>query len=236
MQNEPALTLVLLPGMDGTGDLFENLRAELPAEINTVVVRYPTNSMLSYAEYTALAALHVPQNTPYVLLGESFSGPIAIALAANASAQLKGVILSCTFAANPRPLLSKANFLLPTLAIEGQLLQLVSRLLMGSFWNKPVFEQLKAAMLKVPPTTLHARLDAVIGVDYLAELAKIKVPILYLKAQHDYLVPASAAKTILKFAKNVTLVELNAPHLLLQIAAQEAAKVISAFMAQRVRI
>ena len=77
---------------------------------------------------------------------------------------------------------------------------------------------------------MRARLDAVIGVNYLAELAKINVPILYLKGKQDHLVPSSASKTIAKFAKNVSLVELDAPHLLLQIAAKEAAREISGFM------
>ena len=36
-------TAVLLPGLDGTGDLFEPLIAAAPREIHTVVVDYPTS-------------------------------------------------------------------------------------------------------------------------------------------------------------------------------------------------
>ena len=232
MQNESALTLVLLPGMDGTGELFANLIAELPANINTIVVRYPTSTVLNYEELTALADLQIPKNTPYVLLGESFSGPIAIALASRATAQLKGVILSCTFATNPRPLLSKWSFLVPAVTITERLLNFSNKLLMSSFSNEQVENQLKAVLPKVSPETMRARLDAVIGVNYLAELAKINVPILYLKGKQDHLVPASAAKTIAKHAKNVSMVELDAPHLLLQVATKSAAKRICEFMAQ----
>lgn len=230
MQNESALMLVLLPGMDGTGELFENLLAELLPEIKTVVVRYPTASVLNYEELTALADMQIPKNFPYVLLGESFSGPIAIALAASANEQLKGVILCCTFAINPRPLLSKWSFLVPAISITDKLLSVISKLLMSSFNNDKVYEQLKAVLPKVSPETMRARLDAVIGVNYLAELAKINVPILYLKGKQDHLVPSSASKTIVKFAKNVSLVELDAPHLLLQIAAKKAASAISGFL------
>jgi len=230
MQNESALMLVLLPGMDGTGELFENLLTELPPEIKTVVVRYPTASVLNYEELTVLADLQIPKNTPYVLLGESFSGPVAIALAASANLHLKGVILSCTFAINPRPLLSKWSFLVPPIAINEKLLRIISKLLMSNFRDENVFKQLEMVMPKVSPETMRARLDAVIGVNYLAELAKINVPILYLKGKQDQLVPSSASKTILKFAKTVTIVELNAPHLLLQIAAKEAAEKIQFFL------
>jgi pimeloyl-ACP methyl ester carboxylesterase len=224
------LTLVLLPGMDGTGELFENLLVALSPEIKTVVVRYPSSTMLSYEELTELASMQIPKNTPYVLLGESFSGPIAIALAARPTEQLKGVILCCTFAVNPRPLLSKWGIFLPPLAITDKLLRVIAKLLMSGFKNEKVYAQLKATLPKVSPETMRARLDAVIGVNYLAELAKINVPILYLKAKKDHLVPASASKTIAKFAKNVSVVELEAPHLLLQIAPKEAAEVVQNFL------
>lgn len=230
MSNEPPLTLVLLPGMDGTGELFANLLAELPVNLRTVVVRYPTSTVLNYEELTALATLQIPKNTPYVLLGESFSGPIAIALASQATEQLKGIILSGTFAVNPRPLLSKWSFLVPTVTITEKLLSLSNKLLMSNFQNEKVYEQLKLVLPRVSPETMRARLDAVIGVNYLAKLAKINVPILYLKGKQDHLVPASAAKTIAKFAKNVTLVEMDAPHLLLQIAAKQGAEAINDFM------
>jgi pimeloyl-ACP methyl ester carboxylesterase len=99
-------------------------------------------------------------------------------------------------------------------------------LLMSGFKNESVYELLKTTLPKISPETMRARLDAVIGVNYLAELAKLNLPILYLKGRHDHLVPASASKTIVKFAKYVTLVEIDAPHLLLQIAAKEAAEKI----------
>jgi pimeloyl-[acyl-carrier protein] methyl ester esterase len=230
MQNESALTLILLPGMDGTGELFENLLAELPPNLKTVVVRYPTYTVLNYEELTTLAQMQIPKNTPYILLGESFSGPVAIALAASANEQLKGVILSCTFATSPSPLLSYWSFLIPEITISGQLFSIVSKLLMGNFQNEKVYEQLKAVLPKASPSTMRARLDAMLGVNYLEKLTKINVPILYLRAKQDHLVASSASKAIVKHAKNVSLVELDAPHLLLQIAAKKAAHEISGFI------
>lgn len=44
------LDLVLLPGMDGTGFLFEPFVNALPSGINPIVVAYPTNKPLSYKE------------------------------------------------------------------------------------------------------------------------------------------------------------------------------------------
>ena len=70
-------TLVLLPGMDGTGELFSPLIKELGPDIQTVVIRYP-DLPLDYAAHEAFARARLPSTGPFVVLGESFSGPIEI--------------------------------------------------------------------------------------------------------------------------------------------------------------
>lgn len=49
-------TLVLLPGMDGTGQLFAPLLAKLPVSMRTKVVAYTGDQTLGYEELIALAA------------------------------------------------------------------------------------------------------------------------------------------------------------------------------------
>ncbi|NOS97927.1 MAG: alpha/beta hydrolase [Methylotenera sp.] len=230
MHITPPITLVLLPGMDGTGDLFAPLVNALPSTVKTVIVRYPTEKIMSYGELTTYALAYIPKNSPYILLGESFSGPIAISLAAQADYQLKGLILACTFASNPRPLLSKLSFLVPAMPINKWLFPSACKVLMGKFYDNNVRSLLAATLSKVPPKTMRARLDSVINVDYSEKLKNIQAPILYLQARHDYLVPASAAKLIQQCAKNVELFTLEAPHLLLQVAAKEAALHIQTFI------
>ena len=73
--------LVLLPGMDGTGDLFAPLLSALPPALRTIVVRYPCDRPLAMPNWRRTRA-RAPQDQPFVLLGESFSGPIAAAIAA----------------------------------------------------------------------------------------------------------------------------------------------------------
>lgn len=228
--SNPPITLILLPGMDGTGKLFQPFIQALNPNINSIVVSYPTDEVLNYAQLIKLASAHIPPNQPYILLGESFSGPIAIALAANADSQLKGLILSCSFARNPRLQLSKLSFLLPTLPINILSFGLMSKLSMEKFSNPAIRQRLFEAVTTVAPKVIRTRLDAVIGVDYTAILRNLKLPILYLQGKSDCLVPSSAGKYIVEQAKNVALVELNAPHLLLQLAPIEAAGVVQGFI------
>ena len=97
------VTLVLLPGMDGTGELFAPFVAALGPDQAVTVVRYPAEPALGYAELESFARAALPADRPFVLVGESFSGPIAIRIAADPPPNLVGVVLSTTFARAPLP-------------------------------------------------------------------------------------------------------------------------------------
>ena len=101
------VTLVLLPGLDGTGLLFGPLVAALPAGLRAAVVRYPVDRSMGYAELAASAAEQLPQGERFVLVGESFGGPLAMILAAGRPAGLVGLVLCATFVTSPRPLLGR---------------------------------------------------------------------------------------------------------------------------------
>src|SRR5262245_21650925 len=93
------VALVLLPGMDGTGSLFSDFRSMLGTQ--SVVIAYPPDRPLDYAQLQELVRSSLPAERPFVLLAESFSGPTAISLAANPPPQLTAVVLVCTFARLP---------------------------------------------------------------------------------------------------------------------------------------
>ena len=90
------LTLILLPGMDGSGQLFAPLVTALGDGFNVKVVRYPVDLPLGYDGLEQIARAAIPPAGPVVLLGESFSGPIAVSLAASLGERLAGLILCCT--------------------------------------------------------------------------------------------------------------------------------------------
>jgi pimeloyl-ACP methyl ester carboxylesterase len=104
------ITSVLLPGMDGTGVLFADFVASLPPEFKPLVVAYPNDPKLGYPELEVLARAALPRDQRFILLGESFSGPVAISIAASNPPGLLGLILCCTFARSPHPLLAQLSF------------------------------------------------------------------------------------------------------------------------------
>ena len=105
MSTDSKITLMLLPGMDGSGQLFDEFAAALGGEFALSIVRYPVDGG-GYAELEAIARQAIPPTGPYVILGESFSGPIAVSLAAPADDRCLGLVLCAAFARNPLPLLS----------------------------------------------------------------------------------------------------------------------------------
>jgi pimeloyl-ACP methyl ester carboxylesterase len=230
-------TLVLLPGLDGTGDFFQPLLESLGDRVRCRVVRYPVDGGFDYATCTAIARAALPTDGPYVLLGESFSGPIAISLAAEAPKGLVGIILCVTFAINPRPRLSFIRPLLPYIPYHGNKSSLgLSRFLVLGRWITPAIRQLHQKIISsVPAATLRARLGAVVDCDAREALARIRVPILCLVAKRDRLIPRSAARAIERHAPAARMVELDAPHCLLQCVPEPAGRAILEFLQGAVR-
>lgn len=223
----------MLPGLDGTGDFFQPLLEALGENIPTRVVSYPLDGAFDYASCLKLVRNNLPTDTPYVLLGESFSGPVAISLAAEAPSGLAGLILSSTFAVNPRPWLSVIiRPLLPYLPFHGTGVSLrLSRFLTLGRWITPEIRELHQRILaSVPPATVRHRLAAVADCDVREALARIRVPVLCLAPRYDRLVPRSALRTIRASAPAARVVELDAPHCLLQCAPREAAATILEFV------
>ncbi|PXX46821.1 pimeloyl-ACP methyl ester carboxylesterase [Undibacterium pigrum] len=226
------MTIVLLPGMDGTGTLYAPLHAALNGECKLLMLTYPVDQALSYAELEALVQTQLPQDEDYILLGESFSGPIAISIAATQPVRLKALILCATFASNPRPLLAASRYALPYLPTRLAPLSVFSHLLLGRFSSKELRRQLAYALAQVKPSSLKARLRAVLCCDVKEKLKLLKVPVIYLQASRDKLVPASAHADISRQLHDMETYRYDAPHFLLQTKADEVAKDILKFISR----
>jgi len=224
------ITLVLLPGMDGTGELFAPFVSELGSDFDVKIVRYPPTGGMGYAELESIAHAALPVDGPFVLLGESFSGPIAISLAASRPLHLKGLVLCCTFARNPLPLFAALRPLIGAVPVSAIPVGVMARLLLGSFSTAALRSAFAQAVTKVSPGAFRARLRSVLSVDVSKQLCATVVPTMYLRAIHDRAVPAAASKLISQLKPSTRVVAIDAPHFLLQAAPAEAAVAIRQFV------
>ncbi len=230
------ITLVLLPGMDGTGVFFGDFVAALGPQFKPVVVAYPNDPALGYAELETLARTYLPHNEPFLILGESFSGPIAISIAASNPPGLLGLILCVTFVRNPHPLLPMVTTILepfPAGRLPGFILH---RNLFGNFNSPRLRGKLREVGALVSAKTLKARLEAVSAIDASEKLRRVKVPTLDLRAKQDRVVSRACGTYIRRIGPNVSAADLDAPHLLLQTVPEVAIAAIDNFMRSRIEI
>ena len=190
----------------------------------------PTDKPLGYAGLESIARRHLPSNRPFFLLGESFSGPIAVSIAASRPPGLLGVILCCSFARNPMPHLAAARPLVRFFPFGVVPVSWFSPLLLGRFSSPALHSTLAGAVASVVPAVLRERARAALTADVSALLSRIEVPILYLRASEDRVVSKSASDLIASQVPDTRVVDFTAPHLLLQVVPAAAASAVSAFM------
>ena len=185
---------------------------------------------MGYSKLEAIARAALPAEGPFIILGESFSGPIAVSLAATCSSRLKGLILCCSFVRNPRPVFTGFKSLVNMLPVTIVPKAMLNFFLLGSFSNDALRSTLSSAVAQVSPSAFRARLKAVLSVNVSEKFKALKVPVLYLRATHDRVVPRSSSELVLQLKPRSKVVDVDAPHFLLQAEPVKAAKVVNTFM------
>jgi pimeloyl-ACP methyl ester carboxylesterase len=225
--NAPSPLLILLPGLDGTGKLFAEFLKVMDLSIGTLVVTYPKDIPMNYDQLETLVTAALPTDRPFVLLGESFSGPLAIRIAARRPEFLAGLVLCVTFASNPyswagawvRPL---AKFL----PLKSLPRWVRAPLMWGSASPNRAPRQSERAMTGVSAAVIRGRIAALLAVDETAALVHISAPTLVLCATRDWVVSKAATLTIMRGIAHAQRVDIDGPHLLLQTCPQECAAAV----------
>jgi len=222
--------VVLLPGIDGTGKFFSEFAACLRPSVDSILITYPKDQALGYDELEALVLAALPTGRLFVLLGDSFSGPIAIRIAARPPAGLVAVILCGTFAKNPFPWLRWARPLAACLPLKSLPRWVRAPLMWGSASPQRAPAQRERAIAGVSPAVIRHRIAALLAVDESAALGRIRVPTLVLRARRDRVISRAATQWILQTLPGAQLVEIDGPHLLLQARPAECAAIVLKFM------
>ena len=229
------MKLVLLPGLDGTGVLFAPLLRVLPSHFSTQVISYPPKELLSYADLLRYVQERVPAGEAYVLLAESFSGPLALELAATHPPNLKAIVLCATFVSNPArfpsrlsPLIGKFAFGLEPPAF------FIKKYLLGEAPDDLV-ESFRSVLRSVSPAVLAQRVRSVLRVDAREAVKKCQLPVLYLVARQDKVIKRRGLAELRILKPEMEVIEVEGPHLLLQQAPERCIKAIDEFVSRVMR-
>jgi pimeloyl-ACP methyl ester carboxylesterase len=224
-------TFALLPGLDGTGDLFRPLLEVIPPGLSTRVVAYPVDRALSYSDLLRVVEAQLEDEADVVLVAESFSGPLAIRYAAAHPERVRAVVLCASFVRSPVPRWLRVfctplafRFPPPAAALRW--------FMVGRGASASLVASVRAAIARVSPRVLVGRVREVINVDCVAALRECRAPVLYLAAMGDALVGRSAVATILAARRDVQVRRVEGPHLLLQREPRRAWREVEGFLSQ----
>lgn len=224
--------LVLLPGMHGTDELFPAFVNAMPRPIHIERLNYPIKPRNSYRQLLGIIQSSIPSFDPYFLLAESFSTPVAIQFAATNPNNLKGLILCAGFASSPLtgPRRIAASLLTPLLFRLPVFEFAVNRFLIGPDPPESLQASVRAAVSSVKPTVLTARLRAVLSCDVREALSHVAVPILYIQAARDKVIPSQGLAEILRIRPGVRVAQIDGPHLILQREPKQSADAVMKFI------
>jgi pimeloyl-[acyl-carrier protein] methyl ester esterase len=227
--------IVLLPGLDGTGTLFRPLLEHLPSQLRPIVVAYPGNEKLGYDALSERVMQSLPTGEPFIILGESFSGPLALMAAVRCPPGLQAVILCATFVRNPLWLRAAwLRHMVPDFVFRLYPYFSWAKAFLGGYSTPELRAALQGAIASVAPEVLAYRVREVLKVNVSEELSGCAVPILYLRGSRDLVVPKHNFKDIAGLSSHVSEVTISAPHMILQTRPGEAAAAISRFIEQSV--
>ncbi|HVY07966.1 MAG TPA: alpha/beta hydrolase [Burkholderiales bacterium] len=216
-------TLVLLPGLDGTGIFFGPLLAHLPPWIDPVVVTYPTAGPNSYEDLIPVVERAIEPLGKCVILGWSFGGPLALMVTARRPSQVTGVILCASFVTPPHPALAAYRLALitPVVAVVRTIRRL--RFCIPGFASKEMRKAKAQTWRRVDARVLAARTRAALGVDARSLLAGCRVPVGYLASPRDDVIPRAMLDEVLAIAPRTQVAEVDGPHMTLFTHPQESA-------------
>jgi pimeloyl-ACP methyl ester carboxylesterase len=205
--------LVLLPGLDGTEVFFRPLMERLPPTIRPLPLNYPDGGPHDYRALLDFVRRELADIPRYAVLASSFSGPLAVMLAATEARRVRGVILAATFASSPSAPLALLRFAVRTPLVA--VLRFARRL---PIWILvPQRNALRIAKRetwsRVSAHGLAARARAALGADMRETLMRCGQPLLCVTYDMDRVVPPWCADEIQRHCMRARRVTLPGGHL-----------------------
>ena len=148
-----------------------------------------------------------------------------------------GLILSASFVTCPHGYVPKwaSHLVVPALFYPAPLLAKL-KAVVGRYSTPEIQALISRGLATVSPAVIAARVREVITIDVSKELVACPVPILYIQATHDYVVPASNLVQIQELRPDLRVVRVEAPHMILQTQAARSAEIIEGFMNEQRKI
>lgn len=166
--------------------------------------------------------------TEYVIIAESFGGPVAVAVAASFKGRIKAMVLSATFLEPPLP-----RYLLPFAAKlysaliknESPSLFVIGRFLFNGC-DPAMARRIYQTLLDTPRETMINRILLLAGLNLTATAGQLAIPVLVLKPNQDWTLCLGK----FNMPAHWPVTHMDGPHELLGTRAEACFRVISDFI------
>jgi len=223
-------TIVLLPGLHGTQGLFGPLLNAIPPDYHRAAVGYPCDRVLNAEELVQYVDERTPREGPLVIVGESFSGPVATELAARRGRQMRLLVLAASFVSAPKAAWL-CHLAAPIAGRGPRPLFVVRHALSVPAASAELLRQVRIEASSNSASVMASRLDLVAHCDARDALRRCSAPVLYLHARNDWVVKRRSLEVVQSIRPDTQVTEFNCGHMILQLRPQEAWAAVQAALA-----
>ena len=218
-----------LPGLHGTTGLFTPIKDVIPEGVQAEFIELPTLGKQSYGALTRWLDQNIPRGHNRILIAESFSGPLAIRLAAQRPDEITGIVLAASFCDAPHNPGIAMLPLRPLFMVKPSRAAL-RHFLIGNDASDVEIAGLRAAIKTIPSGTLAKRVRTILNLEENDNPALPNIPILILQAQSDNLVPWEAQSRLVSSYPKASVHWIESPHLVLQREPHQCIEHIQRFL------
>jgi pimeloyl-[acyl-carrier protein] methyl ester esterase len=220
-------SFVLLPGLDGTGKLFDRLLAVIGSSHTCMVLRYP-ESPASLNDLVAFARAAIAQVDDPIVIAESFSGVVLARLLSERKTRMRAAVFVASFMETPHRYLLPATLCVPETFARVAMAVLIKHFCVNGCNDAGLREEIFRVVDSVPYRTLFMRLALLRDLE--ERVIETAIPVLALQATRDRVLDRAARSSIKRRIPGARIEMVEGPHLLLQAEPVACWRVIESFV------
>jgi surfactin synthase thioesterase subunit len=218
------LKVLFLPGLDGTGLLFNDVINALPDNIDIEIISLNQTQGATNQDQAKQIAKRFAQFELFIV-AESYSGRIAYELCNILEGNVIGIVFIASFISRPS-FTSKFATFFPTPLLKPNFINnwLIQKVGFSGQTDYELANQVFKSLANADPMKLKERLR---NISELKDPQKTHiVPVTYIRPTRDYLVSNNAVDEVNLAFKNMNTISISGGHFIAQSRAEECAKII----------
>jgi len=216
--------ILLLPGLDGTGILFDRLVSALPNDLDVQIISLDSLIGTSFSEQAQSVADSL-NDTEFIIVAESYSGRMGYELCHLLGERVKRVIFLASFVSSPS-IISKWAHLMPIFLLRPNIFSkwLLTNIGFSGEGNTILTAHVFESLNRAKKDKLKQRLKNISKLN--TPFRMLATQAVYIQAEKDHLVSERVVNIIEKLFINVSMVKLSGGHFVAQIHPNKCAQII----------